>query len=49
MNWEERAMNVGCSTRQGKAFSLLQELVAMGKTWEKRNSPFALPAGLYQG
>lgn len=28
-------MSVGCSTMQGKAFSLLQELVAMGRTFEK--------------
>lgn len=36
MSLEKRAMNVGCSTMQDKAFPLLQELVAMGETWEKR-------------
>lgn len=49
VSWEKRAMNVGHSTMQGKAFSLLQELVAMGKTWEKRRKPFALSVGLCQG
>lgn len=49
MGWEKRAMNVGCSTMQGKAFSLLQELVAMGKTWEKRQEPLCPPCGAVPG
>lgn len=36
-------MDVGGSNMQGKAFSLLQELVAVGKTREKSREPLCPP------
>lgn len=42
-------MNVGCSTMQGKAFSLLQELVAVGRTFEKSREPLCPPCGAVPG
>lgn len=33
MSWEKGAVNVGCSTMQGKALSLLQELVTLERRW----------------
>lgn len=42
-------MDVGYSTTQGKAFPLLQELVAMGEMWEERLEPLCPPCGAVPG
>lgn len=49
VSWEKRAMDVGYSTTQGKAFPLLQELVAMGEMWEERLEPLCPPCGAVPG
>lgn len=49
MSWEKRAVNVGCSTMQGKALSLLQELVTLERRWEKRQESLCPPCEAVPG